>query len=101
MLATLISHKAELYNSPPQQLSYSLVCLMYNPTFILLVLIEDRFLTNGTDRDLGRRGSCSGFQFNDGKRKDHGLDPLGAMTILFITMSRTHPTSISSRSLQT
>ena len=69
------------------------VCLIHHPTFILLVLIEDKTLSNRTDAEAQVMAEAiAAFQFNNRKHKDHGLDPLDLMTIPAITMTGTHPT---------
>jgi hypothetical protein len=72
------------------------VCLIYRPTFILLVLVEDKTLNNRTDAEAQVIAEAiAAFQFNNRKRKEHGLDPLDAMTIPAITMSGTRFLSLS------
>ena len=69
------------------------VCLIHHPTFILLVLIEDRTLSNRTDGEAQVIAEAiATFQFNNGNHKEHSLDPLNAMTIPAITMTGTRPT---------
>jgi hypothetical protein len=69
------------------------VCLIHNPSFVLLVLVEDKTLSNPTDAEAQVVAEAiATFQFNNGKRREHDLDPLDAMTIQCITMNGTRPT---------
>jgi hypothetical protein len=69
------------------------VCLIHNPTFVLLVLVKDKTLTNRTSAVAQVIAvAIAAFQFNNKMRMDHGLDPLGAMTPPCITMNGTLPT---------
>jgi hypothetical protein len=69
------------------------VCLIHRPTFILLVLVEDKTLSSRTDAEAQVIAEAiAAFQFNNRKRKEHGLSPLDAMTIPAITMTGTRPT---------
>ena len=69
------------------------VCLIYRPTFILLVLVKDKTLSNMTDAEAQVIAEAiAAFQFNNRKRKEHGLNPLDIMTIPAITMTDTRPT---------
>ncbi|KJA14569.1 hypothetical protein HYPSUDRAFT_173274 [Hypholoma sublateritium FD-334 SS-4] len=66
------------------------VCLIHHPTFILLALVKA--LGNRTDAEAQVIAvAIAAFQFNNRKRKEHGLDPLDAMTIPAITMTGTRP----------
>ena len=69
------------------------VCLIHHPTFILLVLVEDKTLSNRTDAEAQVIAEAiAASQFNNRKRKEHGLDPMDAMTIPAITVTDTCPT---------
>lgn len=69
------------------------VCLIHRPTLILLVLIEGKTLTNGVNAEAQAvAGAVAAVQFNNGKRRDHGLGCLDVMTIPCIVMAGTHPT---------
>lgn len=69
------------------------VCLIHRPTFILLVLVNDKMLSNGTDAEAHAIAEAIAvFQFNNRKRVECGLDPLDTMTIPAITMTGTRPT---------
>lgn len=69
------------------------VCLLRRPTLILLILVEDRTLSNSTDAQSQVVAEAIGaFQLNNRKREGRGLDPLESMTIPCITMSGTRPT---------
>jgi hypothetical protein len=58
-------------------------CLRYNPTLVLLVLVEDKTLTNITDAEAQVIAEAiAAFQPNNGKYGEHGLDSLDAMTSL-------------------
>lgn len=57
------------------------------------MLVEDRTLSIRTDAEAQVIAEAiSAFQFKNRKRKEHGLDPLDAMTIPAITMTGTRPT---------
>ncbi|KAG7091408.1 hypothetical protein E1B28_010445 [Marasmius oreades] len=59
------------------------VCLIHNSNFVLLVLIEDSFLTLRNDSAAQViAAAIAAFQLNSGKREDHTLQPLDTMTIL-------------------
>jgi hypothetical protein len=69
------------------------VCLLHRPTMVLLVLIEDKTLSNRTDAESQVIAEAiAAFQFNNQKREERGLAGLAAMTIPCITMSGTRPT---------
>jgi hypothetical protein len=69
------------------------VCLLHRPTLILLVLVEDKTLSNRTDPESQVVAEAiAAFQFNNFKRESWGLAPLESMTIPCITMSGTRPT---------
>ena len=69
------------------------VCLLYRPTMVLLVLVEDKTLFNRTDAEPQVIAEAiAAFQFNNQKREEKGLASLAAMTIPCITMSGTRPT---------
>jgi hypothetical protein len=69
------------------------VCLLYRPTLILLVLVEDKTLSNRTDAESQVVAEAiAAFQLNNHKRESWGLAPLELMTIPCITMSGTRPT---------
>jgi len=69
------------------------VCLLHNRTLVLLVLVEDKTITNMTDAEAQVVAEAiAAFQFNNRKRKEHDLDALDVMTIPCITMSGTRPT---------
>jgi hypothetical protein len=69
------------------------VCLIHNPTFALLVLVQDKTLSNRTDPETQVvADAIAVFQFNNRKRRELGLDPLDTMTIPCITMTGTRPT---------
>ena len=69
------------------------VCLIHTPSFSLLVLVEDKILSNRTDPEPQVIAEAiAAFQFNNRKREDQGLDPLNVMTIPCITMRGTRPT---------
>jgi len=69
------------------------VCLLHRPTMVLLVLIEDKTLSNRTDAESQVIAEAiAAFQFNNQKREEKGLVGLAAMTIPCITMSGTRPT---------
>jgi hypothetical protein len=69
------------------------VCLIHNPTFVLLVLVAEKTLTNRADAEPQVVAEAiAAFQFNNRKRREHGLDPLDAMTMPCIAMTGTRPT---------
>ncbi|KAJ7151422.1 hypothetical protein C8R43DRAFT_1005073 [Mycena crocata] len=69
------------------------VCLLHRPTFVLLVLVEGKTLSNATDpQSQVIAEAIAAFQFNNRKRVDLGLKPLESMVIPCITMSGTRPT---------
>jgi hypothetical protein len=69
------------------------VCLIHRPTIVLLVLVEDKTLSNRTNAEAQVVAEAiAAFQFNNNKRRDYGLNPLDSMTIPCITMSGTRPT---------
>ena len=69
------------------------VCLIHTPSFVLLVLVEDKILSNRTDPGPQViADAIAAFQFNNRKREGRGLDPLNVMTIPCITMNGTRPT---------
>jgi hypothetical protein len=69
------------------------VCLLHRPTLILLVLVEDKTLSNRTDAESQVVAEAiAAFQFNNHKRESWALPPLQSMTIPCITMSGTRPT---------
>jgi len=69
------------------------VCLIHNPSFVLLVLVEDKTLTNKTEAEAQVIAEAiAAFQFNNRKRRERDLDLLDVMTIPCITMSGTRPT---------
>ncbi|KAJ7777153.1 hypothetical protein B0H16DRAFT_1504502 [Mycena metata] len=69
------------------------VCLLHRRTLILLVLVEDKTLSNPTDAQSEVIAEAiSAFQFNNMKRESLGCAPLPSMTIPCITMSGTRPT---------
>jgi len=69
------------------------VCLLHRPTLVLLVLVEDKTLSNWTDAEPQVVAEAiAAFQFNNTKRGDRGLPLLNSMTIPCITMSGTRPT---------
>ena len=69
------------------------VCLLHRPTLVLLVLVEDKTLSNRTDAEAQVVAEAiAAFQFNNMKRGDSGLPLLDSMTIPCITMSGTRPT---------
>ncbi|TFK35027.1 hypothetical protein BDQ12DRAFT_655917 [Crucibulum laeve] len=69
------------------------VCLLHRPTMVLLVLVEDKTLSNNTNAESQVVAEANAiFQFNNDKRKRKGLPRLKVMTIPCITMSGTRPT---------
>ncbi|KAF8135862.1 hypothetical protein K438DRAFT_1911644 [Mycena galopus ATCC 62051] len=69
------------------------VCLLHRSTLVLLVLAEDKTLSNTTDpQSQVIAEAIAAFQFNNRKRVDLGLKPLESMVIPCITMSGTRPT---------
>ncbi|KAK6981674.1 hypothetical protein R3P38DRAFT_2913785 [Favolaschia claudopus] len=69
------------------------VCLLHRRSLILLVLVEDKTLSNPTDaQSQVIAEAIAAFQFNNSKRESLGCDPLASMTIPCITMSGTRPT---------
>ncbi|KIJ62346.1 hypothetical protein HYDPIDRAFT_94729 [Hydnomerulius pinastri MD-312] len=69
------------------------VCLLYRPTLILLVLVQDNTFSNYTDAESQVVAEAiAAFQFNNSKREGKGLPRLNHMTIPCITMSGTRPT---------
>ena len=69
------------------------VCLIPRPTFILLVLVVEKILSNSINSKAQVIAEAiAAFQFNNRKREGLGLDPLDTMTIPAITMTGTRPT---------
>jgi len=69
------------------------VCLLHRPTLVLLVLVEEKTISNRTDAEAQVVAEAiAAFQFNNTKRGDSGLPLLNSMTIPCITMSGTRPT---------
>jgi hypothetical protein len=71
----------------------TVVCVVYLPVCILLVLVPDSPFPNGTDAAAQAiAGAIAAFQFNNRSRESRGLAPLQLMTIPCITTSGTCPT---------
>jgi hypothetical protein len=69
------------------------VCLLYRPSLVLLVLVEDKTNFNRTHPEPQVVAEAiAAFQSNNAKRGASGLPPLNAMTIPCITMTGTRPT---------
>ena len=69
------------------------VCVIYRPTTILLVLVEDKTLFNKTNAEAQVVAEAiAAFQFNNAKRAARGQPVLEVMTIPCITMFGTNPT---------
>ena len=69
------------------------VCLLYRPSLVLLVLVEDKTIFNKTNPEAQVVAEAiAAFQSNNAKRGASGLPPLNAMTIPCITMTGTRPT---------
>ncbi|KAN0079918.1 hypothetical protein V8E55_009484 [Tylopilus felleus] len=69
------------------------VCVIYRPTTILLVLVEDKTLLNKTNAEAQVVAEAiAAFQFNNAKRAARGQPVLEVMTIPCITMFGTNPT---------
>ncbi len=69
------------------------MCLIHRPTFILLVLVVEKILSIGGNAEAQViADAIAAFQFNNRKRKEHGLDPLDTMIIPAITMTGSRPT---------
>ncbi|KAF8799454.1 hypothetical protein BYT27DRAFT_7263917 [Phlegmacium glaucopus] len=67
-------------------------CLLRRPTLVLLVLVEDKTISNRTDAEAQVVAEAiAAFQSNNMKRGDSGLPLLNSMTIPCITMSGTRP----------
>ena len=72
------------------QIAQMYVCLLHHPTMVLLVLIEDKTLSNRTDAESQViADAIAAFQFNNQKQKERGIAGLAAMTIPCFTMSGT------------
>ncbi|KAG7091404.1 hypothetical protein E1B28_010441 [Marasmius oreades] len=68
------------------------VCLIHNSNFVLLVLVEDSFLTLRNDSEAQViAAAIAAFQFNNRNRRGRTLQPLDTMTIPCITMTGTCP----------
>ena len=75
------------------QIAQTDVCLLHRPIMVLLVLIEDKTLSNRTDTESQVVAEAiAAFQYNNQKRGERGLVSLAAMTIPCIIMSGTRPT---------
>ena len=69
------------------------VGLIHNPTFVLLVLVEYKTLSNTASTEAQIvANAIAAFEFNNERRIEDGLDPLDAMTIPCIAMAGTRPT---------
>jgi len=69
------------------------VCLLYRPSLVLLVLVEDKMIFNKTSPEAQVVvEAIAAFQYNNAKREASGLPSLNAMTIPCITMTGTRPT---------
>lgn len=69
------------------------VCVIYRPTTVLLVLVEDKTLFNKTNAEAQVvAGAIAAFQFNNTKRAARSQPVLEVMTIPCITMFGTTPT---------
>jgi hypothetical protein len=69
------------------------VCLLHRRTLVLLVLVEDKTLSNPTDAQSHVIAvAVAAFQFNNARRESLGCEPLPSMTVPCITMSGTQPT---------
>jgi hypothetical protein len=68
-------------------------CLVYLPTFVLLVVVEDYALTHRTNAQARVVAEAiATFQSNNKRRRELGLDPLDIMNVPCIVMNRTRPT---------
>lgn len=66
------------------------VCLLYRPSLVLLVLVEDKTIFNRNNPEPQVVAEAiAAFQFNNAKRGASGLPLLNAMTIPCITMTGT------------
>ncbi|KXN83551.1 hypothetical protein AN958_01229 [Leucoagaricus sp. SymC.cos] len=66
------------------------MCLLHHPTMVLLVLIEDKTLSNRTNAESQVIAEAiATSQFNNQKQEEKGLVGLTTMTIPCITMSGT------------
>ncbi|KAF8952385.1 hypothetical protein BDZ97DRAFT_2083535 [Flammula alnicola] len=75
------------------QVAQTDVCLLYRPSLVLLVLVEDKTIFNKTNPEPQVVAEAiAAFQSNNVKRRASGLPPLNAMTIPCITMTGTRPT---------
>ena len=75
------------------QITQTDVCLIYHRTMVLLVLMEDKILSNRTDAQFQVVAEAiAAFQLNNQKREENGLAALAVMTIPCITMKGTRPT---------
>jgi hypothetical protein len=69
------------------------VCIVYRPTTILLVLVEDKTFFNKTSTEAQMVAEAiAAFQYNNTKRVARGQPALEVMTIPCITMVGTNPT---------
>ena len=69
------------------------VCVIYRPTTILLVLVEDKPFPNNANAEAHVVAEAiAAFQFNNEKRAARGQTAMEFMTIPCITMSGTTPT---------
>lgn len=69
------------------------VCLIYRPSTVLLVLVEDKTLINKTSAEAQMVAEAiAAFQYNNAKRESRNQRALEAMTIPCITMVGTTPT---------
>jgi len=69
------------------------VCLVYRPSTVLLVLVEDKTLLNKTSAEAQMVAEAiAAFQYNNAKREARNQHVLAAMTIPCITMVGTTPT---------
>jgi len=69
------------------------VCLLYCPSLVLLVVVEDKTIFNRSDpQPQVVAEAIAAFQFNNTKRIASGLPALDAMTIPCLTMTGTRPT---------
>lgn len=67
-------------------------CLLSRPSLVLLVLAQDKTLSNRTNAEAQAvAGAIAAFQYNNHKRKSHGLATLDRMTVPCIAMSGTRP----------
>jgi len=77
----------------PNRTAETDVCLLHYPSFVLLVLVEDKTLYNKGDPEAQVVAEAiAAFQYNNTKRGNKGLPLLDSMTIPCITMSGTRPT---------